>query len=140
MVARTEWVSARTADGDMGVYVARPDDGEQYPAIVVVQEIFGVNEHMQDVTRRYAEQGFVAAAPSLYHRFESTVVPDDDFQMAMGLRRRLDDEQILTDVNATCGLLHRRSDVPSEQVGIVGYCFGGYVAYLAATRIPGLKA
>jgi carboxymethylenebutenolidase len=139
MAVQAEWVTTKTPDGDMRVYVASPGGGP-HPAIIVIQEIFGVNDHIQDVTRRFAEEGFIAAAPEIFHRFEQKEVPYSDMQTAFGLRNQLSDDQVMTDVNATYDVLNSRSDVSRGQVGIVGYCYGGRVAYLAATRNPNLRA
>jgi carboxymethylenebutenolidase len=140
MAVKTEWVTTKTPDGDMRVYVARPDGSEALPGIIVIQEIFGVNDHIQDVTRRYAEQGFVAAAPEIYHRFEQKDAPYTDVQAGFKLRQQLSDDQVMDDVNATYDILNGRSDVRKGQVGIVGFCYGGRVVYLALTRNHNLKA
>ncbi len=140
MAVQTEWVTTRTPDGDMRIYVARPEGSQTLPGIIVIQEIFGVNDHIQDVARRFAEQGFVAGAPEIFHRFERKDVPYTDMQTGFGLRQRLSDDQVMTDVNATFGVLNGRPDVQKGQIGIVGYCYGGRVVYLAATRNPNIKA
>lgn len=140
MAVQAEWVTTKTPDGDMRVYLARPDGGGQHPAIIVIMEIFGVNEHIQDVTRRYAEEGFVAAAPEVYHRLPQTEVPYTEMQAAFAMRGQLSDDQVMMDVDATYELLNNRPEVAKGQVGIVGYCYGGRVAFLAATRNPNLKA
>ena len=140
MAVKAEWVNAETPDGDMRVYLARPEGNGPFPAIIVIMEIFGVNEHIQDVTRRYAEEGFVAASPEVYHRFETKDVPYENMQEAFALRGRLSDDMVMMDVDATYELLNSRPEVRKGQVGIVGYCYGGRVAYLAATRNPNLKA
>jgi len=140
MAVKAEWVTTKTADGDMRVYVASPEGSGPYPAIIVIMEIFGVNEHIQEVTRRYAEEGFVAASPEVYHRLPQKEASYDDMQVAFGLRQQLTDPQVLMDVDATYNLLNDRPNVQKGQVGIVGYCYGGRVAYLAATRNPNLKA
>src|SRR5918998_2177619 len=130
MAVKTEWVTTNTPDGEMRVYVARPEGGEALPGVIVIQEIFGVNDHIQDVTRRYAEQGFVAAAPEIYHRFEQKEAPYTDVQAGFKLRQQLSDNQVMDDVNATFDLLSKHSDVQQGQIGIVGFCYGGRVVYL----------
>lgn len=140
MAVKTEWVTTKTPDGDMRVYIARPEGNEPLPGLIVIQEIFGVNDHIQDVTRRFAEQGYVAAAPEIYHRFERKEVPYTDIQAGFALRQRLSDDQVMMDVNATYDLLNSRPDVRHGQIGMVGYCYGGRVVYLAATRNPNIKA
>ena len=140
MAVQAEWVTTQTPDGEMRIYVARPESGGPQPAIIVIQEIFGVNSHIQDVTRRYAQEGFVAAAPEIYHRFEQKETSYSDMQTAFALRGRLSDDMVMTDVNATFDYLNNQPYVAKGQIGIVGYCYGGRVAYLAATRNPNLKA
>lgn len=140
MAVVSEWVTAQTSDGPMSVYIARPDDGVAYPGLVVIQEVFGVNDHIQDVTRRFAAEGFVAAAPEIYHRFETRTVPYSDVQAGLALRQRLSDDQVTEDVNVTVALLNSRTDVRSGQIGMVGYCYGGRVTYLLATRNPDIRA
>jgi carboxymethylenebutenolidase len=140
MAVKAEWVTTKTPDGDMRVYVASPEGSGPFPAIIVIMEIFGVNEHIQEVTRRYAEEGFVAASPEVYHRLAQKEASYEDMQVAFGLRQQLTDDQVMMDVDATYELLNNRPNVHKGQVGIVGYCYGGRVAYLAATRNPNLKA
>lgn len=140
MAVKTEWQTTQTSDGEMGVFVARPDDGQQHPGIVVIQEIFGVNDNIQDITRRLAQEGFVAAAPELFHRFDQKQVPYSEMQTGMALRGQLTADHVLEDCNATVRLLNGQQDVRNGQIGIVGFCFGGWVTYLSATRIPELKA
>ncbi len=140
MAVKTEWVTTKTPDGDMRVYVARPEGSETLPGIIVIQEIFGVNNHIQDVARRYAEQGFVAAAPEIFHRFDRLDVPYTEVQAGFALRQQLSDNQVMDDVNAAYDVLNSRSDVAKGQIGIIGFCYGGRVVYLALTRNSNLKA
>jgi carboxymethylenebutenolidase len=140
MAVQADWVTTQTPDGPMRVYVARPEGAGPFPGLIVIQEIFGVNDHIQDVTRRFAAEGFVAAAPEVYHRLAQKEVPYEDLQTAFGLRSQLTDDQVMMDVDATYELLNRDPQVRQGQIGIVGYCYGGRVAYLAATRNPNLKA
>jgi carboxymethylenebutenolidase len=140
MAVKAEWVTTNTPDGEMRVYVARPEGNQALPGIIVIQEIFGVNDHIQEVTRKYAEEGFVAAAPEIFHRFEEKEAPYTEMQKGFALRQRLSDDMVMDDVNATYDLLDKRSDVQDGQIGIVGFCYGGRVAYLAVTRNPNIKA
>lgn len=138
---RDEWLTAQTSDGPMGVYVARPDDDAQHPAVVVVQEIFGVDDHIRDVTRRFAAEGFVAGAPDLFHRAGPRLtLPYSDMQRGFALRQQLTDDMITEDCNAAISLLNGLPNTRRGQIGIVGFCFGGRVTYLMATRNPELKA
>lgn len=140
MAVKTEWQTTNTPDGEMRIYVAAPDDGNQHPGLVVIQEAFGVNNHIQDVARRYAEQGFVSAAPDLFHRFEHKLVEYSEMQTGMGQTAQMNADRIEMDVRAAVELLNSRADVKRGQIGTIGYCFGGRGSYTAATRIPDLKA
>lgn len=121
-----------TPDGAMDLYEAVPE-GEARGAIIVIQEAFGVNDHIQDVTRRAADAGYLSVAPALFHRAGGGTAPYDDFSKVMPLFEGLDDDAILADVDATIAHLGERGFDPSH-IGIVGFCFGGRVAFLAAAR------
>lgn len=116
----------------MDVYEARPDDGGR-GAVIVVQEAFGVNEHIQDVTRRFADAGYHAVAPFFFHRSGGGTAPYDDFTKVMPLYEGLTDESILDDVDAARTALHERG-FDDGAIGIVGFCFGGRVTFLVALR------
>lgn len=121
-----------TPDGAMDLYEAAPE-GEARGAIIVIQEAFGVNDHIQDVTRRAADAGYLSVAPALFHRAGGGTAPYDDFSKVMPLFEGLDDDAILADVDATIAHLGERGFDPSH-IGIVGFCFGGRVAFLTAAR------
>jgi carboxymethylenebutenolidase len=117
----------------MRVFEAAPS-GEARGAVIVVQEAFGVNHHIQDVAGRLAKEGWYAAAPELFHRAGADpVAAYDDFSKVMALYEGLDQAGVLRDVDATLGLLHghRFSDT---SIGAVGFCWGGYVSFLIAAR------
>jgi carboxymethylenebutenolidase len=130
---RTGELSINTADGPMRLYEAVPDDPPG-AAIVVIQEAFGVNEHIQDVTRRFATAGYHAVAPDMFHRTGGGTVEYGDFGAVIphfvGIGS---DDAILADVDATLDYL-RGLDFADGRIGIVGFCFGGRVSFLAATR------
>jgi carboxymethylenebutenolidase len=122
-----------TADGPMRVYEAIPDS-EPLGAIVVIQEAFGVNPHIEDVTRRLAAAGYHAVAPDMFHRTGGGVVPYDDFgpviEHFIGIGN---DEAIVADVDAALAYV-RGLGFGDRQVGIVGFCFGGRVSFLVAAQ------
>jgi carboxymethylenebutenolidase len=128
----TRTLELDTADGPMAVYEARPD-GDANGAVIVIQEAFGVNEHIEDVTRRFAEAGYHAVAPHLFHRAGGGTAPYDDFAKVLPLYEHLDDNGILVDVGATLENLHSAS-WNDRQIGVVGFCFGGRVTFLVALR------
>jgi len=123
-----------TPDGPMRCYEAVP---ERVPrgAVVVIQEAFGVNAHIEDVTRRFADAGYHAVAPDMFHRTGPGAVVDyGDFgpviEHFMGIGS---DTSIITDVDAALGYL-RGAGFTDRQIGIVGFCFGGRVSFLVAAQ------
>lgn len=120
-----------TADGPMGVFEATPD-GPARGAVVVVQEAFGVNGHIRDVTTRFARAGYHAVAPAYFHRAGGGAVEDyTDFAAIFPLFEGLSDEGILTDTAATLDHL-RAAGFTDDRIGIVGFCFGGRVTFLVS--------
>jgi carboxymethylenebutenolidase len=130
-----EYVTLKAADGhELSAYVARPD-GEPVAGLVVVQEIFGVNAHIRSVADGYAKDGFLAVAPALFDRIERGVelgYDGADMQKAMGFIPKLDTEKALADLAAAMVFA---GSATAKKVGVIGYCFGGTLAWLAATRL-----
>src|SRR6478609_4538752 len=126
-------LSVGTTDGPMRLYEAVPDDSPG-AAIVVIQEAFGVNEHIEDVTRRFATAGYHAVAPEMFHRTGGGVVEYGDFGAVIphfvGIGG---DDAILADVDATLDYL-RGIGFADRRIGIVGFCFGGRVTFLTAVN------
>ena len=132
MPATQTTITLDTADGPMDLYEARPD-AAPIGAVIVIQEAFGINDHIQDVTRRFAAEGYHAVAPALFHRAGGGTAPYDDFSKVMPLFRGLTDEGTLVDVDAATAHLHR-AGFEDAQIGLVGFCFGGRVSFLVAAR------
>jgi carboxymethylenebutenolidase len=126
----TQTLSLTTPDGPMPVYEARPD-GPARGAVVVVQEAFGVNHHIEDVTRRFAAAGYHAVAPHLFHRTGSPALGYDDFSLVMDHMRALTDTALVADVETAVAHLHG-AGWSDRQIGIVGFCMGGRVTFLVA--------
>jgi carboxymethylenebutenolidase len=128
-------LSVTTADGPMDVYEARPD-GDAGAGVVVIQEAFGVNLHIEDVTRRFAAAGYHAVAPALFHRAGGGTIDDYDnldFNQLLALFEGVTDDTVLADVDAAIGVL-RDAGLTDPHLGIVGFCFGGRVTFLVAAR------
>jgi carboxymethylenebutenolidase len=125
--------SVETADGVMDLYEAVPD-GQASGAVIVVQEAFGVNEHIQDVTRRFANEGYRAVAPAVFHRAGGGTVDYADPGAAMKKFEGLTDEAILMDLEATVRYL-KDAGFDDNRIAVVGFCFGGRVSFLAATHL-----
>ncbi|MBD2203914.1 dienelactone hydrolase family protein [Calothrix sp. FACHB-1219] len=123
-------------------YLAQPQASGSYPAIVVLQEIFGVNEHIRDVTERIAKEGYVAIAPALFQRqapgFE-TGYTSEDIEIGRGYAMQTKASELLGDIQAAIDYLKTLPNVKKDSFGCIGFCFGGHVAYLAAT-LPDIKA
>jgi carboxymethylenebutenolidase len=128
----TSTVELSTLDGPMAVYEAIPDAPAR-AAVVVVQEAFGVNDHIRDVTQRFAALGFHAVAPSIVHRTGGGTAPYDDFAQAGALFAGVSDKAIFMDIDATLEHLHQAGFVDAR-IGIVGWCIGGRVAFLVAAH------
>ena len=136
-----EIVDLQVPDGTMATCTYRPDDDEPHPAVIVIQEIFGVNSHIKDVARRIAGQGYVTAAPDMFHRTgRLNTLPYDQMQEAGKLREGMTDDGIVADLTTLVTHLQQDSRVLSDRIGITGYCMGGRVSFLAACRVPGINA
>jgi carboxymethylenebutenolidase len=129
---QTTTFEVQTPDGPMPVYEAKPDAPVE-AAVIVIQEAFGVNEHIEDVTRRFADAGYHAVAPHIFHRSGGGTAPYDDFSKVMPLFKGLTDEGTLDDVDATLAALRERG-FDDSHIGIVGFCWGGRVTFLVALR------
>jgi carboxymethylenebutenolidase len=131
----SESVTLTAADGhQLGAYVARPGT-EPIAGLVVVQEIFGVNAHIRSVADGYAQDGFLAVAPALFDRIERGVelnYEGADMEKARTFIPKLDIEKALADVAAA---MEFAVNATGKKVGVVGYCLGGTLAWLAATRL-----
>ncbi|HBU39882.1 MAG TPA: carboxymethylenebutenolidase [Acidimicrobiaceae bacterium] len=122
------------ADGhELDAYAAQPP-GDTRGLVVVVQEIFGVNDHIRSVVDRYAELGYMAVAPSLFDRVQKNVELNyDEEGIEVGRRIAFDDlsmDEVMMDIEATIGNYPQPGGV-----GIVGYCWGGSICYVAAARL-----
>jgi carboxymethylenebutenolidase len=121
-----------TPDGPMACYETTPD-GDARGAVIVVQEAFGVNDHIRDVTRRFAAAGYHAIAPAFFHRAGGGTADYGDFAAVMPLFEGVTDDGVLADVDTTLEHLHDQG-FHDGQVGIVGFCWGGRVTFLVCAR------
>ncbi|HEV2275833.1 MAG TPA: dienelactone hydrolase family protein [Acidobacteriaceae bacterium] len=128
-------VKLEASDGhQLDAYVATPQ-GDPIAGLVVVQEIFGVNAHIQAVTDGFARQGFYAVAPAIFDRVEKRVeigYDAADMQKGMSLAQKLDIGNAVKDVDAALGYAKKQTGKPAM---VVGYCFGGTLAWLSAARL-----
>src|SRR5688572_22514636 len=110
-------------------YLATPPNGGKGPAVVVIQEWWGLVEHIQDVVDRFAAEGFVAIAPDLYHG-KTTQSPDEAGRLLM----ELDAERAVREIAAAGAYLRQQPECSSSKYGVVGFCMGGALAQYAATK------
>jgi carboxymethylenebutenolidase len=123
--------------GGMPAYLARPKDGERGPAVLVIQEAFGLNDHMKDVTRRIAAEGYTALAPDVYWRGgKGRAVGYDDLPAAIGMMQALKDTEVVADLAGAIAWLEKQPSVRADRIGITGFCMGGRISYLAACELP----
>lgn len=134
MEIQARWVNVPNQSLAIASYLARPATTGVYPGIVVIQEIFGVNAHIRDVTERIARLGYVAIAPSIYQRqapgFE-TGYTTEDVERGRIYKDQTTAAELLSDIQATIDYLKREFN--TQKLGTIGFCFGGHVVYLAAT-------
>jgi len=130
-----KWVELIAADGcRISAYRAEPQ-GSPRGALVVAQEIFGVNSHIRGVCDGFAADGYVALAPALFDRYERGVdigYAPPDIERGRELKALAKTEAALVDVDAA-----RCAVASAGKVGVIGYCWGGYIAWIAAARLPG---
>jgi len=127
----TKTVELSASDGHrLSAYVAEPA-GKPRGAIVVIQEIFGVTRHIRAVADQYAAAGFLAIAPAFFDRVEPDVdVPYADVTRGFAYMQKLKNDDVMLDLRAAIGEV-----AAAGKVGVVGYCWGGTMAYLAAARL-----
>jgi carboxymethylenebutenolidase len=125
-----ETVNVPTADGDMAVYVADSNRVSK-GAVIVLQEAFGVTDHIQDVTRRISAEGFRAVAPHIYHRTGDPIIEYGDVDAMLPHRQALTYDGLLMDMDATVDML-AEGGFDSQSVGVIGFCLGGTIAFLTA--------
>jgi carboxymethylenebutenolidase len=136
-----QFTEIKAADGQaIPAYVAQPK-GQAKGGIVVIQEIFGVNAHIRNVADGYAEQGYLAIAPAIFHRVKPNVelgYEQDDMQQGMALKtatEALPSPGVMQDIQAAI-----RYAAQAGKVGIVGYCYGGLLTWRSACMLDGLSA
>ena len=127
-----ETITVPTADGPMGLYDVQPE-GSPKAAVLVIQEAFGVNDHIEDVTRRFAAAGYRAVAPHLFHRSGDPHLGYDDIGLVRPHMEALSATGIYADLDASLDYL-AATGFPPGRVAAVGFCMGGTVVFHAAVR------
>jgi carboxymethylenebutenolidase len=127
-------------EGEIPAYRAMPEKGGPFPVVLVVQEIFGVHEHIKDVCRRFAKLGYLAVAPELYAR-QGDVSKIKDFQKIIDdVVSKVPDAQVMSDLDATVAWAKKSEKGDVSKLAITGFCWGGRIVWLYAAHNKDLKA
>ncbi|MBD2214131.1 dienelactone hydrolase family protein [Nostoc linckia FACHB-104] len=126
-------------DGEIPAYRAQPAKGSNFPIVLVIQEIFGVHEHIQDVTRRFAKLGYLAIAPELFIR-QGDVSKLSNIDEIRPIVAKVPDAQVLSDLDATVAWAVKSAKGNANRLGITGFCWGGRITWLYAAHNPTVKA
>ena len=132
-------VKVPVADGEIPAYRAMPAKGGPFPTVLVVQEIFGVHEHIKDVCRRFAKLGYFAIAPEMYAR-QGDVSNLKDFQEIFKIVSKVPDKQVMADLDAAVAYATSTGKADTAKLAVTGFCWGGRIVWLYSAHNPKLKA
>ena len=135
-----QWDRIDVDASPMRLYVGMPSLGRAFPAVIVIHPGSGVDKFIEDRVENLAQQGYLAIAPDLYHRQTSAAAGGSDDGDMLTRISRLRDPEVINDVNAAVNYARRLKDTQLGDVGIIGFCMGGRVAYLMAASKPVFKA
>ncbi len=127
------------ADGTIAAYYAAPEGKRDLPIVLVVQEIFGVHEHIKDLCRRVAKAGYIAVAANLYERQGDASVYTDIPKLIAELVSKVPDEQVFADLDASVAWAAAHGGDP-KRVAVTGFCWGGRLTWMYAAHNPDVKA
>lgn len=128
------------ADGEIPAYRAMPASGGPFAIVLVVQEIFGVHEHIKDVCRRFAKAGYLAIAPELYARQGDVSKFTDYREIFAQVVSKVPDAQVMADLDAAVAWAGKTGAGDVKRMGVTGFCWGGRITWLYAAHNPDLKA
>lgn len=139
-MCRENFLTIETQSGLMDVYVASPETENKVPVVLVFQEAFGVNSNIRNICDRLAKEGFLAAAPELFHRAGRRIeIPYTERQKFMPLLAQMTNEDILQDAADTLRFLKDLPNADLSKVSTIGFCVGGFASALCATRMDVAK-
>jgi carboxymethylenebutenolidase len=133
-------VKVRAKDREIAAYRAMPDKGGPFPTVLVVQEIFGVHAHIQDLCRRLAKSGYFAIAPELYARQGDPAQYADIQKLVAEVVSKVPDAQVMSDLDDTVGYAKSSGNADTGKLAITGFCWGGRPVWLYAAHNRTLKA
>ncbi len=132
-------VKIKTSDGEIPAYRAMPEKGEKFPVVLVVQEIFGVHEHIKDLFRRLAKSGYLAIAPELYARQGDVSKITEIPKIISEVVSKVPDKQVMSDLDAAVEWA-KKNKGDTSKLAITGFCWGGRIVWLYAAHNKDLKA
>jgi carboxymethylenebutenolidase len=132
-------VKIPTADVEIPTYRAMPDKGGPFPVVLVVQEIFGVHEHIKDMCRRFAKHGYLAIAPELYARQGDVSGLKEIQEIISKVVSKVPDKQVMSDLDAATAWA-KKNKGDTDKLGVTGFCWGGRIVWLYSAHNKGLKA
>ena len=127
-------------DGEIPAYRAMPAKGGPFPTVVVIQEIFGVHEHIKDLCRRLAHSGYFAVAPALYARQGDVLQMTDVREIISKVVSKVPDAEVASDLDATVAWAHKQKQANTRKLAVIGFCWGGRQTWLYAIHNPHVKA
>jgi carboxymethylenebutenolidase len=127
-------------DGEIPAYRAMPAKGGPFPTVVVIQEIFGVHEHIKDLCRRLAHSGYFAVAPALYARQGDVLQMTDVREIISKVVSKVPDAEVASDLDATVAWAHKQKQANTRKLAVTGFCWGGRQTWLYAIHNPHVKA
>lgn len=133
-------VKIPVADGEIPAYRARPKEGANFPTILVVQEIFGVHEHIKDICRRLAKRGYLAIAPELYARQGDVSQITDFSEIISKVVSKVPDSQVMSDLDAAMAWAKSTGEGDTARLGVTGFCWGGRITWLYSVHSADVKA
>ena len=133
-------IKIKVSDGEMPAYRAMPDQGGPFPVVLVVQEIFGVHEHIKDICRRLAKLGYLAIAPELYARQGDVSKETNIAKIISDVVSKVPDAQVMSDLDATVEWAKQSGKGDTTKLAITGFCWGGRITWMYSAHTPNLKA
>jgi carboxymethylenebutenolidase len=133
-------VKVPVTGGEIPAYRAMPATGGPFPVVLVVQEIFGVHEHIKDICRRFAKLGYFAVAPELYARQGDASKIQNIKELISKIVSKVPDSQVMSDLDATVAWAKSTGKADTAKLGITGFCWGGRIVWLYSAHNPNVKA
>jgi carboxymethylenebutenolidase len=136
-VVRTSTVDLKVNGDGAYAFVAQPDDDARHPGVVLIQEWWGLEPHIRDLAQKLATEGFVVAVPDLYHGKIATE-PNDAQRMTMMIRGNVD--RAAKEIIGALDTVKAMPNVEPKKLGLIGFCIGGFMTFVVASRYPDLGA